>query len=139
MWVPEPSLINCASRRHLVNYWIVSGISDDPEDVIRLTSIIRGVESAGQAVSYGINSTPLRLDAIAGINLAQLLIAVIPAWFVVRKLGILADGTKIHQYAIYASSEDRNRLVQQGLASAAPDGRGDQIDTKTALQDKAIL
>jgi hypothetical protein len=121
-----------------LNYYIVSGISDDPEDIIRLTAIIRGVESAGQAVSYGINSTSLRLDAIAGINLAQWAIAVVPAWLVVRKFGILQDGTKIHSFAIYARKEERAELVKQGLAVAAPDEMGDKIDAKTAVETKTV-
>lgn len=35
-------------------YWIVGASNDDPGEVVRLASIIRAIESAGQAVSYGI-------------------------------------------------------------------------------------
>lgn len=35
-------------------YWIVGASNDEPGEVVRLSSIIRSVESAGQAVSYGI-------------------------------------------------------------------------------------
>ncbi|KDN52779.1 hypothetical protein K437DRAFT_148006 [Tilletiaria anomala UBC 951] len=120
-------------------YFIVSGCSDDPEDIIRLTAIIRGVESAGQAVSYGINSTSLRLDAVAGINMGLWVIAIIPAWLVVRKLGITPDGTHIHQYAIYARSEQRKELVDQGLAVAAPDQKGAEVDASDAVRATSRL
>lgn len=89
-------------------------------------------------MSYGINSTSLRLDAVAGINLAQWAIAIVPAWLVVRKLGILQDGTKIHSFAIYARKEQRAELVKQGLAVAAPDEMGDQIDVKAAVESKTV-
>lgn len=54
----------------------------------RLASIIRGVESAGQALSYGLNSTTIRLDAIAGLNFGLYAVAVPLAWVVVRKIGL---------------------------------------------------
>lgn len=77
-------------------YWIIQAINDDAGEITRLASIVRGVESAGQALSYGINSTSWRLDAVASLNFGFWVVSVVPAWFVVRKAGILEDGTKIH-------------------------------------------
>ncbi|KAJ1018134.1 hypothetical protein NDA16_005000 [Ustilago loliicola] len=108
-----------------LNYWIIGNISEDPAEIIRLASIVRGVESAGQCVSYGVNSTSWRLDAVAGLNTAQWAISVLPAWFVVKKIGILDDGTKIHEARTYAGEEERKKLKQSGLETAEYDRKGD--------------
>ncbi|EST08703.1 Ion channel regulatory protein, UNC-93 [Kalmanozyma brasiliensis GHG001] len=108
-----------------LNYWIIGNISEDPAEIIRLASIVRGVESAGQCVSYGINSTTLRLDAVAGINTAQWALSILPAWLVVKKIGILDDGTKIHEARTYAAEEDRKGLKDAGLKTAEYDLKGD--------------
>ncbi|TKY90337.1 hypothetical protein EX895_000335 [Sporisorium graminicola] len=108
-----------------LNYWLVGNISDDPADVIRLASIVRATESAGQCVSYGVNSTSWRLDAVAGLNTAQWAISVLPAWFVVKNIGILKDGTKIHEARTYAGEEDRKKLKDAGLKTAEYDLKGD--------------
>ncbi|CAO1635379.1 unnamed protein product [Parajaminaea phylloscopi] len=79
-----------------LTYFIVSSINDDGGDTVRLASIVRGVESAGQALSYGINATSWRLDAVAGLNFGFYAICLVPAWIVIRNIGILPDGTKIY-------------------------------------------
>lgn len=109
-----------------LTYWIVGSLQDDPTEVVRLASIVRGIESAGQCVSYGVNSTGFRLDAVAGINMAQYAICIIPAWLVVRKIGILEDGTKIHEARTYADENEREQLKQAGFAEAEHDHLGDK-------------
>lgn len=108
------------------NYFLIGQLSDDASEIIRLASIVRGVESAGQCVSYGVNSTSFRLDAVAGLNTAQWALSILPAWLVIRKVGILADGTKIHEPRTYAAEEDRKKLKQSGLETAEYDLKGDQ-------------
>lgn len=96
------------------NYWIIGAMNDDPGDIVRLASILRSIESASQAVAYGINSTKLRLDAVGGINIAQCVLSIPLAWEVVRKTGILPDGTKLVKPRIYAvDDEQRKDLVQK--------------------------
>ena len=69
-------------------YFIVSAINDDDGgQTVRLASIVRGVESAGQALSYGINATSWRLDAVAGLNFGLYGLCLLPAWVVVRGVG----------------------------------------------------
>ncbi|KAL9938394.1 hypothetical protein V8E36_003017 [Tilletia maclaganii] len=104
-----------------LTYWIVGAINDDPSELIRLTSIVRGVESAGQAVSYGINSTGFRLDAVAGINMGLWGLCLIPAWVVVSKVGITADGTHVHSLRTVAPEEKRAELKAAGIEVAAHD------------------
>ena len=110
-----------------LNYWIVGNISDEPSEIIRLASIVRAVESAGQCVSYGINSTSWRLDAVAGLNMAQWAVSVLPAWLVVRRIGVLQDGTRVHEARTYAGEEERERLKQAGLKAAEYDRKGDVL------------
>ena len=109
-----------------LNYWIVGNISEDPAEIIRLASIVRGVESAGQCVSYGVNSTSWRLDAVAGINVGQWAVSILPAWLVVRKIGVLKDGTKIHEARTYAGEVEREQLKREGVKTADYNLRGDQ-------------
>lgn len=109
-----------------LNYWVIGNISEDPAEIIRLASIVRGVESAGQCVSYGVNSTSWRLDAVAGLNAAQWAVSILPAWLVIRKIGVLDDGTKIHEPRTYAAEEDRVKLKHAGLKTAEYDLKGDQ-------------
>ncbi|EPQ28045.1 uncharacterized protein PFL1_04372 [Pseudozyma flocculosa PF-1] len=111
-------------------YFLIGHINDDPGEIVRIASVVRGIESAGQAVSYGVNSTGLRLDAVAGINMAQWAICLVPAWLVIRKLGILADGTRIHEARIYAPEEKREALKKSGIREAEHDGTGDVLERR---------
>ncbi|PWN45101.1 hypothetical protein IE81DRAFT_229549 [Ceraceosorus guamensis] len=100
-------------------YFIIGGFGNGHEQVVRLASILRATESAGQAVSYGINSTSLRLDAVAGINFALFALSVVPVWFVVRRIGFAADGvTKLYEPPVYAEPEERAQLAAQGVEGA---------------------
>ncbi len=47
------------------------------------------------------------------------------AWLVIRKVGILEDGTKIHEPRTYAAEDDRQKLKQSGLETAEYDLKGD--------------
>ena len=109
-----------------LNYWVVGHLSDDPSQLIRLAAVVRGVESAGQCISYGVNSTAWRLDAVAALNTAQWALSVIPGWLAIRHLGILPDGTYIHGPRTYAPDADRPRLQQSGLATAEYDLKRDE-------------
>ncbi|KAK0561337.1 hypothetical protein OC861_005865 [Tilletia horrida] len=113
-------------------YWLVGAINDDPSELIRLTSIVRGVESAGQAVSYGINSTGFRLDAVAGINMGLWGVCLIPAWLVVRNVGITADGTHVHSLRSVAPDRKRSALKAAGVEVAAHDHGAVDDDLVTA-------
>lgn len=73
-------------------YWIMSALSpENSPELVRLASIVRGVESAGQALSYGVNATSWRLDAVAGLNFGFYGICLLPAWSVIRHVGLNID------------------------------------------------
>lgn len=49
-------------------YWCISNLSDSPGDQIRYSSLLRGIETAGVAVSFGVQAVPTILIATASIN-----------------------------------------------------------------------
>lgn len=72
------------------------------------------------------SSTTWRLDSVASLNLGLCVLGIVPAWFVVRKVGILADGTKIFKPALYATQEDRLVLEKQGREEMLATGEDGQ-------------
>lgn len=38
-------------------YWMVGHMAEDPNEIVRYTAIVRGVEAAGGAIASGISST----------------------------------------------------------------------------------
>ncbi|KAI1650925.1 MFS general substrate transporter [Daldinia loculata] len=56
-------------------YWCISNLSDSPGDQIRYSSLLRGIETAGLAVGFGIQAVPTALIVTASINLALWFIA----------------------------------------------------------------
>lgn len=96
-----------------VTYWLIGVSSDRASDIARFASIVRAAESAGQAVSYGITSTSLVLEASAGINLGLCLVAIPPAWFFVRKVGITPEGEYLYRPPMYTEEERSEKPVQE--------------------------
>ncbi|KAJ5152022.1 major facilitator superfamily domain-containing protein [Penicillium capsulatum] len=79
-------------------YWLIGTVNRDGGDIIRLSAVVRGVESAGQAISYGINSidqTRFPLSGAVAVNLSFFAACIIPSAFVVFQVGII-DGVKVH-------------------------------------------
>ncbi|KAJ6145100.1 hypothetical protein N7470_008995 [Penicillium chermesinum] len=79
-------------------YWLVGTINRDGGDIIRLSTAVRGVESTGQAILYGINS--MNSSALSGavtvkLSLFAACINLSAFVFVIYKVGIV-DGVKIH-------------------------------------------
>ena len=80
-------------------YWLVGTVNKDGADLIRLSAVIRGVESCGQAISYGINSinqATFPLSGAVAVNLSFFAACIIPSAFVVFKVGII-NGVKVHE------------------------------------------
>lgn len=69
-------------------YTIITNLADDEKEVIRYSALLRGVESAFQAVSYGLTSTTLFSEVGAiYMNFGLWGISIIPAWMVLRHFG----------------------------------------------------
>lgn len=73
-------------------YFIVGNISDDEEEVIRITALLRGTESAVQAVSYGLASISL-FGEVGGtyLNFSLWGIALWPTWQIIKHIGTRYD------------------------------------------------
>ena len=92
-------------------YWLIGTVNKNGGEIIRLSAVIRGIESAGQAISYGINSIDQAKFALSGavaVNMSFFLACIIPAAFVIVKVGIL-NGVKLHAIAQDDEPEDAAR------------------------------
>ncbi|KAL2821087.1 major facilitator superfamily domain-containing protein [Aspergillus granulosus] len=72
-------------------YWCIGNLADGPGEQIRYSSLLRGIETAGVAVGFGVQAVPTALIATASINLGLWFVA-LPFSFwatlqVVRKFG----------------------------------------------------
>lgn len=74
-------------------YWCIGNLSDSPGDQIRYSSLLRGIETAGVAVGFGVQAVPTALIATASINLGLWCIALPFSYYatlqVVRKFNKL--------------------------------------------------
>ncbi|KAI1075954.1 MFS general substrate transporter [Whalleya microplaca] len=92
-------------------YWLIGTVNKDGGEIIRLSAIIRGIESCGQAISYGINSIDtFALSGAVAVNLSFFAACIIPAAFVIWKVGIV-NGVKIHAIVQDEQPEDADRAI----------------------------
>ncbi|KAE8344396.1 hypothetical protein BDV24DRAFT_148965 [Aspergillus arachidicola] len=80
-------------------YWLIGTVNRSGGDIVRLSAVVRGVESAGQAISYGINSidqTRFPLSGAVAVNLSFFAACIIPSALVVFKVGII-NGVKVYR------------------------------------------
>lgn len=79
-------------------YWCISNLSDSPGDLIRYSSLLRGIETAGVAVGFGVQAVPTVLIATASINLGLWFFALPFSFYatlqVVRKFEMLEKSKK---------------------------------------------
>ncbi|KAK7059027.1 hypothetical protein VNI00_001651 [Paramarasmius palmivorus] len=70
-------------------YFVVGELAESEAEVIRIAGLLRGTESAAQAVSYGLNSIEI-FAQVGGVylNFGLWAIALVPAWIVVRQIGV---------------------------------------------------
>lgn len=101
-------------------YWLIGTINRDGGDIIRLSAVVRGVESAGQAISYGINSIDsFALSGAVAVNLSFFAACIIPSALVIYKVGII-DGIKVHDIQQDEIVEDREASIGEEDLSAGP-------------------
>ncbi|KAF4998908.1 hypothetical protein FGRMN_2839 [Fusarium graminum] len=69
-------------------FFIIAQISSSPQETVRLSALLRGTESAWQALSYGLNALPIMATVGSTyLNFGLWAVSIIPAWLVVRQLG----------------------------------------------------
>lgn len=70
-------------------YVVVGSLAKNEAEIIRYAGLLRGTESAAQAVSYGLTSVSVMGQAGAVyLNFGLWAISIIPAWFVVKEIGL---------------------------------------------------
>lgn len=93
----------------LGRYFVVQNLAggDEPQ-VIRYAALLRGTESAWQALSYGLESlTVIAEHGGVYMNFALWAVAIAPAWLVVRQFGVGAeDSTEATASAIDTDTSD---------------------------------
>lgn len=98
-------------------YWLIGTINRDGGDIVRLSAVVRGVESAGQAISYGINSIDsFKLSGAVAVNLSLFAACIIPSAFVILRVGII-DGVKVHNIQQDETLQDNMSRSETGAAS----------------------
>ncbi|KAJ5993997.1 hypothetical protein N7451_009721 [Penicillium sp. IBT 35674x] len=79
-------------------FFLVGNLADDDEEVVRIAGLLRGTESAAQAVSYGLSSVTV-MAAVGSVYLNFVLwaIAILPAWLLVKEVGDLFGDKKLER------------------------------------------
>ncbi|KAL2784476.1 major facilitator superfamily domain-containing protein [Aspergillus keveii] len=79
-------------------YFIVGNLARDEEEVVRFASLLRGMESASQAVSYGLSSVSI-MASVGSIymNFGLWALALYPAWLVIREIGVSLGDKKVER------------------------------------------
>jgi len=93
-------------------YFVVGNLASTQEEVVRIAGLLRGTESAVQAVSYGLNSVGIMGD-VGGVylNFGLWGIALVPAWFVVKQIGVSLGDRKV----------EREQVGEAGVATQPED------------------
>ncbi|KAJ5646118.1 hypothetical protein N7490_002490 [Penicillium lividum] len=81
-------------------FFLVGNLADNDEEVVRIAGLLRGTESAAQAVSYGLSSVAV-MAAVGSVYLNFVLwaIAILPAWLLVKEIGNLFGDKKLEREA----------------------------------------
>ncbi|KAI5364043.1 Putative Ion channel regulatory protein, UNC-93 [Septoria linicola] len=81
-------------------YFVIGQLAKSDAEIIRYAGLLRGTESAAQAVSYGLTSVSImgQVGAVY-LNFALYAVSIIPAWFVIKEIGVslgpLRDDKKV--------------------------------------------
>lgn len=97
---------------YLFLYFVIGEIARSEGEIVRIAALLRGTESAWQAVSYGLNAVPI-FAQVGGVylNFALWFIAVVPAWLVIRKISISLGDRKVDR-------DQRNHSIAEGSVEA---------------------
>lgn len=72
-----------------LSLFVISEISQNSQDTLRLAALLRATESAWQALSYGLGAVPI-FATVGGVylNFGLWAVSIFPAWLVIRKVGV---------------------------------------------------
>ncbi|KAL5334152.1 major facilitator superfamily domain-containing protein [Aspergillus crustosus] len=79
-------------------YFIVGNLAKDESEIVRIAGLLRGMESASQAVSYGLSSVSI-MASVGSVymNFGLWAIALLPAWLVVKEIGVSLGDKKVER------------------------------------------
>ncbi|KAL4913330.1 hypothetical protein BDW62DRAFT_205657 [Aspergillus aurantiobrunneus] len=79
-------------------YFVVGNLAKNEEEVARIAGLLRGMESASQAVSYGLSSVSI-MASVGSIylNFGLWAIALFPAWLVIKEIGLSLGDKKVER------------------------------------------
>ncbi|KAE8168472.1 major facilitator superfamily domain-containing protein [Aspergillus tamarii] len=81
-------------------YFLIGNLAEDEEEVIRISGLLRGTESAAQAVSYGLNAVTIMASVgSVYLNFGLWALSLLPAWLVVKNVGVTLGDKKIQREA----------------------------------------
>ncbi|KAI0369052.1 MFS general substrate transporter [Pilatotrama ljubarskyi] len=94
--------------QYLYLYFVVGYLAKTPEEVVRLAGLLRGTESAAQAVSYGLGSVG-SFATVGGsaLNFGLWGVSLVPAWLIVKEIGgRLGDRREERERALVHEEKD---------------------------------
>ena len=73
-------------------YFVIHNLAENEAEIIRFAALLRGTESAWQAVSYGLESVRVFAE-VGGVYLQFGLgsLSILPAWHIVKHFRIASD------------------------------------------------
>ena len=94
-------------------YFIVGEVARSEGEVVRIAALLRGTESAWQALSYGLNAIPI-FAQVGGVylNFSLWFLALVPAWLVIRKIGVSLGDSKVDR-------DEQSDKIANGVLDAA--------------------
>lgn len=90
-------------------YWCISNLSDSPGDQIRYSSLLRGIETAGVAVGFGVQAVPTALIATASINFGL--------WFLALPFSYYATLQVVRKFENQAQKSADLQRDEEGVAA----------------------
>ncbi|GJN87616.1 hypothetical protein Rhopal_000571-T1 [Rhodotorula paludigena] len=109
--------------QYMFLYFVCGALVSEPADIVRIGGLLRATESAAQAVSYGLNSLHA-FSTIGGasINMGLWAVALLPAWLVIRRIGVE-----------YWGRHERDYVRDEGKGRRGSDGTVQEIEGKAEL------
>ncbi|THU79898.1 DUF895 domain membrane protein [Dendrothele bispora CBS 962.96] len=107
--------------QYMFLFFVCGNLADDQEEVIRISGLLRGTESAAQAVSYGLNSVNIFAE-VGGtyINFGLWAFALLPSWLIVKEIGVSFGDKKVER------EKSSGVVANEGASSHSSDELAEQ-------------
>ncbi|KAI0598377.1 major facilitator superfamily domain-containing protein [Biscogniauxia sp. FL1348] len=106
------------ARQSLQNwlYYVVASKTENLAELTRFSGILRGQESFGQAVAFGLNTQKWKGGRVPlGVNTVLLVLSIYPTWLVVRDINPMEHGSSTS--VVTESSLVGDSEVEKGLGT----------------------